>query len=235
MTTPTAEELAAPIVEELKSPGKFDLKAALAKTSYPTEDVTIYLDGDSTHERNLVLDVIADLEIKSESLSAKAQGSMVDDPEKEEVDETIGLLEKRAEELLETVRSSALTFTLRGVAPKQWRLIDKEARRKIKPATKSEDDQFEAQLLRNERVNVELIALGTVKITDAEGNVDSSRLSVENSQTLFDNLLEGEWVKLKNAIENLTFAHTLFQNVALQDADFLSKSSADPDKAVTSE
>lgn len=233
MTTP--EELAAPIVEELKSPGKFDLKAALAKTSYPTEDVTIYVDGDSTHERNLVLDVIADLEIKADALSAKAQGSMVDAPEKAEIDETIALLQKRADELLEVVRSSALTFKLRGVAPKQWRLIDKEARRKIKATSKSEDDQFEAQLLRNERVNVELISVGTVKITDANGNEDNSRLSVEDSQTLFDNLLETEWLKLKQAIENLTFAHTLFQNVALQDADFLSKSSADPDKQATSE
>lgn len=234
MTNPTPEELAAPIVADLKSPGKFDLRSALAKTSYPTDDVTIYVDGNRTHERNLVLDMIEELGHKSTGLSAANNGGMTDDPEKEAVDATIKSLEERAEELLEEVRQSALTFKLRGVAPSQWRLIDKEARRKIKPNTKSEDDAFEAQLERNEYVNIELIAKGTVKITDAQGNEDNSALTKEDSQTLFDNLLETEWAKLKDAIENLTFAHTLFQNVAMQDADFLSKSSADPAKLATS-
>lgn len=223
------------LVEDLKSPGKFDLRAALTKTSYPTDDVTIYLDGDATHERNLVLDMIDELERKSADLSAAKSGGITDDPEKETVDALIENLKAREVELLEQVRSSALTFKLRGVAPSQWRLIDKEARRKIKPNTKSDEDQLEAQILRNEYVQVELLSKAAVKITNAAGDEDTSALSREDAQTLYDTLLESEWEKLKNSYENITFAHALFNNVVLQDADFLSKSSADPDNRVISD
>lgn len=223
------------LVEDLKSPGKFDLRSALTKTSYPTDEVTIYLDGDATHERNLVLDMIEELQRKAEGLTAEKTGGITDDPEKETVDALIVNLEAREKELLAQVRASALKFTLRGVAPSQWRIVDKEARRKIKPLTKSEEDMLEASLERNEYVQVELLTKATVKITDANGNEDTSALKREDAQTLFDTLLESEWIKLKDAYENITFAHALFNNVVLQDADFLSKSSADPDKQDTSE
>lgn len=222
------------LVEDLKAPGKFDLRSALTKTSYPTDEVTIYIDGDATHERNTVLDMIEELQRKSSELSAEKTGGIVDDPEKEGVDALIVSLEERAEELLAQVRASALKFTLRGVAPSQWRIIDKEARRKIKPDTKSDEDLLEAQIERNEYVQIELLTKATVKITDANGNEDTSALSREDSKTLFDTLLESEWMKLKDSYENITFAHALFNNVVLQDADFLSKSSADPDKQDTS-
>ena len=42
--TQTPEELAAPVVADMKSVGKFDLSAALKKTSYPTQDVILNLD-----------------------------------------------------------------------------------------------------------------------------------------------------------------------------------------------
>lgn len=223
------------IVEDLKSEKKFDLRSALTKTSYPTQDVTVYLDGHKAHELNLVLDEIADLEQKAKGLTAEATGGITDDPEKESVDAEIETLKARELELLAEIRDSALTFSLRGLAPAQWRLIDKDARRKIKPLTKSEDDEFEAQLERNKAVNIEIVARGTVKITDAQGNEDTSAVSVETAEQLFDALLEPEWLKLQDTIQNLTFAHTLFNNVVMQDADFLSKPSADQDSQATSE
>jgi hypothetical protein len=223
------------IVEDLKSVEKFDLRSALTKASYPTEDVTVYLDGHKAHELNVVLDAIAEREEKSESLTAGKNGGIADSPEKESVDEEIAKLKAREVALLQEIRDSALTFTLRGVAPTQWRVLDKEARRKIKANTKSEEDQFEAQLERNEYVNVGLLALATVKITNAAGQEDTSAVKRETAQQLFDALIEPEFMKLKSSVENLTFAHTLFNNVTLQDADFLSKSSADLDKQATSE
>lgn len=229
--TKTPEEA----VEELKSESKFDLRSALQKTSYPTDDVTVYLDGHKAHELNLILDQIDELEGKALTLTAAVSGGIVDDPEKEEVDAKIAELKVREKELLGEIRDSALTFTIRGVAPTQWRILDKEARRKIKAESKSEEDQFEAQLERNEYVNVGLLALGCVKITNAAGQEDTSALKREDAQTVFDSLIEPEFIKLKTAVENLTFAHTLFQNVTMQDADFLSKSSADPDTQATSE
>jgi hypothetical protein len=230
-TNPVAEA----IVEDLKSVEKFDLRSVLTKASYPTEDVSVYLDGNKAHELNIVLDLIDAKEAQAEELSAGKNGSIADSPEKEAVLEDIEALKRRETVLLKEIADSRLTFTLRGVAPTQWRLVDKEARRKIKAASKSEDDQYEAQLERNEYVNVELLALATVQITAADGQVDKSKLSHEDAQKLFDVLLESEYMKLKQTVENLTFAHTLFNNVTLQDADFLSKSSADRISQATSE
>jgi len=233
--TQTPEELAAPIVADMKSVGKFDLSAALKKTSYPTQDVTVYLDGHKAHELNVLLDEVSELEHKAVGYSALAQGSMTDAPEKEDVEAEIAELKARELELIEAIRDSALTFSMRGLAPAQWRLIDKDARRKIKAASKSEDDVLEAQLERNKAVNIEIVARSTVKITDAQGNEDTSALTVETVEQLFDALLEPEWLKLQDTAQNLTFANTVFQNVAMQDADFLSKPSADQDKPDTSD
>lgn len=223
------------LVEDLKSVEKFDLRSALSKTSYPTEDVTVYLDGHKAHELNLLLDEIDTLEGKSLTLTAAVSGGITDDPEKEDVDAEIAELKAQEVELLQEIRDSALTFTLRGVAPTQWRMADKKARRTIKAESKSDEDQYEAQLARNEWVHIELLSLATVKITNAAGQSDNSRLSHETAQQLFDGLIEPEFMKLKGAVENLTFAHTLFNNVAMQDADFLSKSSAVPDSPATSD
>ena len=88
---------------------------------------------------------------------------------------------------------------------------------------------MEAQLERNKAVNIEIVAKGTVKVTDANGDVSEGAVTVEAAEQLFDALLEPEWMKLQETIQNLTFANTVFQNVAMQDADFLSKSSADQD------
>lgn len=232
--TQTPEEAGTAIHDEFVKPDKFDLASALNKVSYPTDNVTVYLDGYKAHELNLVFDLIAENEEKSERLSAQKNGTIADDPEKEAVDAEIEKLKAREQVLLAEITGSALTFKIRGVAPKVWRLMDKEARRTIKPASKSEEDVFEATLERNEFVNVRLLAKGTVSITDAHGNVDAGALSIENAQTIFDSLIEPEYYKLKTAIENVTFAHTLFQNVTLQDADFLSKSSAAPASQATS-
>ena len=233
--TQTPEELAAPIVAEMKSAGKFDLSAALKKTSYPVKDVTVYLDGYKAHELNELLDEVSELEHKAVGYSALAQGSMVDAPEKEAIDAEIAELKARELELIKEISGSALTFTLRGLAPAQWRLIDKEARRKIKPESKSEDDVLEAQIERNKRVNIEIVAKGIVKVTDANGDVSEGAITLEASEGMYDGLLEPEWMKLQDNIQNLTFANTVFQNVAMQDADFLSKSSADLDSQATSD
>ena len=233
--TQTPEELAAPIVAEMKSVGKFDLSAALKKTSYPTQDVTVYLDGYTAHELNELLDEVSELEHKAVGYSALAQGSMTDAPEKEDIEAEIAALKARELELIKEISASALTFSLRGLAPAQWRLIDKEARRKVKAASKSEDDVLEAQIERNKLVNIEIVAKGIVKVTDANGDVSEGAITLKAAEDMFDALLEPEWLKLQDTIQNLTFANTVFQNVSMQDADFLSKPSADQDSQATSD
>ena len=101
--TQTPEELAAPVVAEMKSAGKFDLSAALKKTSYPTQDVTVYLDGYKAHELNVLLDEVSELEHKAVGYSALGQGAMVDAPEKEAIDAEIAELKARELELIKEI------------------------------------------------------------------------------------------------------------------------------------
>jgi hypothetical protein len=212
-------------VAELKAPGVFDLSKALKGASYPTEAVTVFLDGERAHELNINYDKIAELAQEGLQYSAANQGSMVDGPEKEPIDAEIAALEAENLELLKEITSSALTFQLRGVAPKQWKLIIKKWQKEMKKSFNLPEDQAEAEEWANAKIDAELVSKATVKITDAEGNEDDGAVTQETAEELQDTLLQSEWAKLLGAANNLTFANGLFAQAIAADADFLSKSS----------
>lgn len=209
------------IVEGLKDEKKFDLKKALEKTTYPTGEVTVYLDGYKAYEIHEIAEKLLDLRVRSAELAAQHNGGITDSPEKEEVDSQIEALEAREKELIEEVKKSGLTFHMRGVAPAVWRAIDKKWRAKIRPDSQSEFDINEANMERNERVNNDTIAHAIVKVVAADGSVDASGWTEEQAGELFGVLLQPEWLKLKNLADKLTFAETLFEQTVETDADFL--------------
>jgi hypothetical protein len=216
-------------VEELKSEESFDLASALKGTSYPTDDVTIFIDGEAAHELNMVLAEITELGYESAKHTAGENGSIADSPEKEEIDKQIAELEEQQKELIAKVLESALTFKLRGVAPKAWKLIIKSWQRKSKAHAKEEGlDEEERIDWANEKINAELIAKATVSITNAEGATQKGGVKVETVEELQGSVLQSEFAKLLDAANNLTFANGLFSNAIAADADFLSKLSADP-------
>lgn len=219
------EVAAAAKVEELKAPGKFDLGTALRGASYPTEEVSIFLNGELAHELNVNYDKIAELAQEALQYKAGTNGGMADSPEKAPLDEEIADLEQANRELIAEIASSVLTFKLRGVAPKQWRLIIKKWQREMKKQFTLPDEQAEAEEWANSMIDAELVAKATIKITDAKGDEDSSALTVEGAEELFGAVLQSEWAKLLGAANNLTFANGLFAQAIAADADFLSKSS----------
>jgi hypothetical protein len=212
-------------VAEMKAPGTFDLANALKGASYPTEAVSIFLNGELAHELNINYDRIAELAQEALKYSAANQGSMTDGPEKEPIDAEIAEIEAENLELLEEIRKSVLTFQLRGVAPKQWKLIIKKWQRKMKSEFDLPAEQAEAEEWANAKIDAELVAKATVKITDAEGNEDAGAVSQETAEELQGTVLQSEWQKLLGAANNLTFANGLFAQAIAADADFLSKSS----------
>jgi len=211
-------------VEELKSEESFDLSAALKGVSYPTDDVSIFLDGEAAHEYNMALHEIAELGHESAKLAAAENGGITDSPEKEEVDAQIAELEARSAELLKQLAASRLTFTIRGAAPKQWKLIIKQWKRK---GAKLEDDTVENEEERAEwishKVDCDLLSKCIVKTTNAKGQVNKEAVSLEFIEELRASILESEWYKLQEAMNTLTFANGLFQQAIASDADFLSK------------
>lgn len=221
-------------VEELKSEESFDLSAALRKASYPTDDVKVYLDGEKAYELEALLTEVSQLGYDSVARSAAALDQMVDDPEKEVIDAKIEERNAKVKETIEAIADSALTFKLRGIAPKQWRLIAESWERKIRPESKGELDVLEADRARDKKINAEIIATSTVQITNAQGKVRKGATTVEQIEDLYDTLIPEEFQKLLDKANVLTFANGQFHNVIASDADFLSKPSADPDSAASS-
>jgi hypothetical protein len=211
--------------EELKAPGKFDLSSALKGATYPTEAVSIFIDGETAHELNINYDRIAELAQEGLQYKAGNNGGMADGPEKEPIDAEIAELEAENLEHLEKLRKSILTFQLRGVAPKQWKLIIKKWQREMKKNFDLPEEQAEAEEWANAKIDAELVAKATIKITDADGDEDAGAVSLDTAEELQDTLLQSEWAKLLGAANNLTFANGLFAQAIAADADFLSKSS----------
>lgn len=216
--TQTPEEIA----EDLKTSETFDLVSVLNGTSYPTEDVKVYLNGAKAHELNALVEEIDELE----KLAGEAgnDGGITESPEKQELDAQIEDLKARRKQVIEDISSSALTFSLRGLAPEQWRIIGKTWRRKIKPASKAEDDVLDAEELRNLKINAELLSTSIVKVTNAQGGVSNGAVTLEAAEKLFHTLIESEYDRLFNTAVNLTLGNATFHNILAGDADFLSES-----------
>lgn len=145
-------------------------------------------------------------------------------------------LEAKVAELVGALRDSVLTFHVRGLAPAQWRLIHKKWRKEIKPPARknypqTEDGEEEYELAvhernieRNDSVNLDTIASAIVKVVrkhDGAENTDTWK--VDDVRNIFDYYYESEFEKIKNLVQQLTFANNLFQIAVEQDADFLSK------------
>jgi len=142
----------------------------------------------------------------------------------DKVDAEIEELHAKELVLIGEIRDSALTFHMRGLAPEQWRMIIKTWERKIKPATKSEDDIQDATNNRNRKINAEIIGTSVVKVVNAKGGTSKGAITTEAAEKLYDVLLESEYQRLLAQANQLTFTNSLFHNMIAADADFLSES-----------
>lgn len=218
--TQTAEEH----VESLAAPKTFDFVGALAKTTYPSEDVTVFLDGARAKELQDTIIAQEEAENKIAGLRAVQQG-IVEDPEIEKLEARVAELKAEAKAIIKAIHASALTFSLKGLAPEQWRLIGKSWRRKIKPVSKAEDDVIDADELRATKVNAEILATSILKVTNAEGAVNEGAVTIEQVEALDNQLEASEFERLINTANKLTFARGQFNTLIAQDADFLSNDS----------
>ena len=234
--------------EELKSPATFDVQQALSGQTYPADKVVVRINAALAHTMNLEAEEAARLAWESERAFKQAQDmlqaeSSIAEPEgydaklaeaeakKQEASEA----EAKVARLIEQVNATALIFHMRGLAPKQVELIDKKCRKAIKPPARKnypQDDDgqeeyelemFERNMARNNLVNYECIASAIVKVENSRGEVDSKVWKAPDVEGLHEVLLETEYEKLRLKMQDLSFAHTLFNRAIEQDADFLSK------------
>lgn len=212
------------IIEELtSSPENFDLGAFItSKVQFPTRDVKLVLDYEGSAEAYDLASQIADKHIEVEAINEEAKAGITGG-DTEALDGEIATLTGELTDLVAKLEAEALTFTLRGIAPKVWRLFDKEARRKFpndKNAT--EEVRLEADIDRSTFANRELVKACTVKITAPNGGVQEGKsITHATIAGLHDVVAESEWDKLLATANELTFQVGAFDQVVSQDADFL--------------
>lgn len=235
---------ASKIAEELKAPTTFDAKAAITGTTYPTDHIDIYSDAELAHRLNIVANEAAKARYLAESIKTSFEAnehktiedSLEDAPGYTDAEKEAGKLEAEVAELVSKLQRSVITFHVRGLAPAQWRLIDKKWRKEIKePARKNypQTEEGEEEFLQESRDrNIERIAAIqndqiacaiTKVVRKFDGAEDKSAWKTQDVANIHDMYLESEFDKLLNLVVQLTFANNLFQMAVEQDADFLSK------------
>lgn len=247
-------ESAVEIAEGLKSEKTFDARKAITGATYAKDHIDVYSDAELAHELNIAANDAAKARFLAESIregwikkqvaeantdSVEAEpyeGNGTEAPGWDKADDAALNLEDKVAELVTKLRDSVLTFHVRGLAPAQWRLIDKKWRKEIRPPARknypqTEDGEEEYELAvhernieRNDSINQDVIASAITKVVrKVDGAEDSSVWKVEDVRQLFESYLESEFDKIKNLVQQLTFANNLFGIAVEQDADFLSK------------
>lgn len=216
--TKTPDEYA----EELKAPETFDLSSVLTGVTRPKDEITVYTDGERAHQLEEVLAAISSL--SREQATLPATGGITGNPRADEIEGELKELEEVSALLIDQIRESSLTFHLRGLPPKQTRLIVKSWEKKIKPEKDATADEAEEVLdVRNKKINAELIAKSTYKVV-RNGAVSTGAVPIEFVENLEDEITGGEYNRLVQMANSLTVGHGLFNNMIAADADFLSKS-----------
>lgn len=192
------------------------------RTKYAEREVVTYLDYDAAIEAFEIQEEIEYLNNAIPNVSTEKYKSIVDDDSESE--ELIARRDELAERLValnEPIQDSKVVWTVRGLAPKEFKMIDKMSRQKY-PIAKdaSEHIKIEEQLKRNDYVNIESIRSGVVKAEFADGQV-ITEFTHDDMKNLFDNAPMEISLAIREKIDELTYASRTFHN-EVESADFLS-------------
>jgi len=186
------------MVQEAQKPSTFNLADVIKERGYPSKEVTIYTDAEAAFQ-------LVEIEDKMNNIT--------------EAGEEYSKLEKQADELAERVRSSQLTFLMRGVGQGVVERVSEKAdklyKKKDVPEEEYSNDWFKYYV-------TSLVAENVVKVTDSEGNVDESHFDYDQMLEIRNSLPADSWGLLVSTMQKLTLASGYFKG--LTDAGFLPKS-----------
>jgi hypothetical protein len=189
-------EQALELAKEAQSKKVFNLSDAIKGRAYPQKDVTIYLDDETA--------------LKLVELNQEM--SYTTEPEE------LKKLEALAAQLTETIKSSALTFKMRGVSQDAIELVLKQMNEKykVKGSGGTENPDWMRDYITT------LVSLNIVSVTDVSGSEDATAFDFEKTEEIRKNVPAAEWGKLVEMMQKLTLAGGYFEQ--LTDAGFLQKS-----------
>lgn len=185
-----------------KAQGTFDLDTFVQGRGYPTNKRTLFTDADSAYELGQVNQRMA--EIAQDKAHSK-------EPLKSEY----ASLEKQAAVLREKIIETSLIFHLRGISPGHIKKVAKDVSVKAEKEDLSQDEV-------SDLLNYRWFAPHIIRVEKSDGSVDEGPFTPEIVETLEHSLPKSEWMKLNDAIAELSFQATYFDQAV--DAGFLPKS-----------
>ena len=239
--------------EAMKAPATFNAREAVKGATYAKDSIDLYSDGELAHAINVAAHDAAQARFLAESIKENFvkkeqvkelltvedeayEGDGTEAPGYAEADLHAERLESLVAKLMPGLLASVNTFHVRGLAPKQWKLIDAKWRKEIKPPARknypmTEEGEEEYQLATYERdreriehIKNEQIASAITKVVrKSDGAVDTSVWKEADVAEINDTYMQSEYDKLLNLVVQLTFTNNLFNIAVEQDADFLSK------------
>lgn len=162
------------------SPEVFDVLSFVEQTAYPTEFVTLFTDVVAAREYAETKKAFSDAE---DSDTAKKA-------------------EDKLTELEEKLKTSSLTFKLRGFPPGIVNALIE--------AHSTEENPTGA--------DAHVIAKAIISVTAGNGNVDAHTWTPEEVVRLKNNIAEGQYLKLLGGVANVVFNSAVFDQVT--DAGF---------------
>lgn len=183
------------LANEAQKRGKFSLADAIKGRAFPETSVDVYIDAASAYEFAELKDEAAKLEANSPEHDA-------------------ALL--KMEELSNKIKDSRLTFYMRGVGQGTVEEITKKAD-ELHPQQDGKDNTEWVKYYL-----CALIAANITKVTDQDGNEDTSTFTVKDVIELRDVMPIDSWELLIDTMQKLTLASSYFD--AVTDAGFLPKS-----------
>jgi hypothetical protein len=197
MTENNTPENVVNLAEAAQKRGKFNLADTIKGRGYPEASVDVYLDSGSAFE----------LEQVNQKLQELSNLGQLEDYDK---------LNIVARELADKIEESKLTFHMRGVGQAIVEDAVKNAD-KLAPNVDGEDNPEWVKFYLSY-----LIAANVTKVTDAEGNEDTSKFSMEDMIEIRGIIPVDSWGNLVETMQKLTLAGSYFE--AVTDAGFLPKS-----------
>ena len=213
-------ESAEEILEEFGSENTFSLiDYVKGKTKFPSRDVTVCLNYEAAFDAQEIANTIADKLALVEYDNAQSEN--ITGADNTELLAEIEELRAKLEPIMAAYNDALMTFTLRGVAPKLWRVLDTKHRQKhasdIKGVEKGSPEITEANIRMNQAMNLDLLAESVIGIETPDGkkaDYTGKRVPVVDLKFVFEAITETEWSKLITMAENLTFADFAFEQEA---------------------
>lgn len=195
----------APVQESLDS---FDLATWLDDAQTPEDTVVIYRDGVRLRELKELTDFVQgvdEMRAINQKKDKRAEPTSIAD----EADDKADAAREQIVILREELAKTALTFHLKGMSPGEREILSKSIAGKLKKKAPTEDEDGHAGGVDHPdfqaKFTFDLVARSIVKIVNAHGAVDDKKKKASDIELMKSKLGAAEWVRLSNAVYDITY------------------------------